>query len=100
MPRGRYKRSQVQYRRALAELLANAEACSWCHRPISTALPVGHPLKATADHYVPLSRGGTDDLGNLVPACSGCNNRRGNKTPEEWLRVLASENPRTHSREW
>lgn len=32
---------------------------------------------ATIDHVVPLSRGGTDDLDNLVLACNVCNARKG-----------------------
>jgi 5-methylcytosine-specific restriction endonuclease McrA len=32
----------------------------------------------TADHRQPRSLGGTDDLGNLAPACLRCNQRRGN----------------------
>lgn len=37
------------------------------------------------DHQVPKSRGGSDDLSNLVPSCSPCNLSKGNKTLEEWL---------------
>jgi len=37
------------------------------------------------DHVVPLSRGGSNDLTNLVTACSSCNRRKHAKTPEEWL---------------
>lgn len=32
---------------------------------------------ATVDHVVPLARGGTHDLDNLVLACMGCNCRKG-----------------------
>ncbi len=35
------------------------------------------------DHVMPGSRGGSDDLENLVSACKICNCRKGNKTPEE-----------------
>jgi len=37
----------------------------------------------TVDHVMPRSRGGTNDWMNLVAACFPCNNRKGNKTPEE-----------------
>ena len=37
-----------------------------------------------ADHVVPLSRGGTDALDNLVWACRECNSSKGDKTPKEW----------------
>ena len=37
-----------------------------------------------ADHVLPLSRGGTDSIDNLVWACKSCNSSKGNKTIEEW----------------
>lgn len=37
----------------------------------------------TLDHVIPKSRGGRDVWDNLVTACNSCNNRKGNKTPEE-----------------
>lgn len=41
----------------------------------------------TVDHVLPLSRGGTNDLGNLVTACRPCNSSKNAKTPEEWRAV-------------
>ena len=37
----------------------------------------------TVDHVLPKSRGGRDRWENLVAACVPCNNRKGNRTPEE-----------------
>lgn len=37
------------------------------------------------DHYIPLSRGGTNDTSNLVIACQPCNSRKWNKMPWEWM---------------
>ena len=37
----------------------------------------------TVDHIIPKSRGGTDSWYNLITACVDCNNKKGNKTPEE-----------------
>lgn len=39
---------------------------------------------ATIDHFVPLSRGGTNALDNLVPACRSCNGAKGSQTVEEF----------------
>ncbi len=36
------------------------------------------------DHSNPRAKGGTDDLVNLVPACSRCNFAKYARTPEEW----------------
>ena len=38
------------------------------------------------DHVVPFSRGGTEDLDNLVTSCRPCNRAKRDKTPGEWLR--------------
>ena len=37
----------------------------------------------TRDHVQPKSRGGRDCYENLVIACKACNNRKGDRTPEE-----------------
>ncbi len=37
------------------------------------------------DHVFPKSRGGTDELSNLVCACGHCNTSKRDKTPEEWV---------------
>jgi 5-methylcytosine-specific restriction endonuclease McrA len=37
----------------------------------------------TIDHVLPRSRGGKDTWDNLVTACTGCNARKGCRTPEE-----------------
>ncbi len=38
----------------------------------------------TADHLLPVSRGGTDSKENLVAACSDCNGRKGELTAAEF----------------
>jgi len=37
----------------------------------------------TRDHVFPASRGGRNTWENVVTACSPCNNRKGDRTPEE-----------------
>jgi 5-methylcytosine-specific restriction endonuclease McrA len=37
----------------------------------------------TRDHVLPLSRGGANTWGNVVTACSPCNNRKGSRLPAE-----------------
>lgn len=38
---------------------------------------------ATVDHILPKSRGGTENWHNTIAACSSCNNRKADRTPEE-----------------
>ena len=42
--------------------------------------------KMTFDHVVPVSRGGTSDLNNLVLACQHCNQAKGARPLTEFLR--------------
>lgn len=38
----------------------------------------------TVDHVKPISKGGTTSLGNLVPACSRCNQSKSHRDVFEW----------------
>lgn len=49
--------------------------CHYCNQPA-----------VEIDHVVPISRGGTGDLSNLVPACRSCNASKNDKTLAEWER--------------
>jgi 5-methylcytosine-specific restriction endonuclease McrA len=37
--------------------------------------------RLTPDHYIPLSKGGTNFIDNIVPACQDCNRRKWSKDP-------------------
>src|SRR5690606_31283384 len=46
------------------------------------------------DHFIPVARGGSNELSNLVPACRGCNRGVGGKfarDPWEWIREAFPE---------
>lgn len=40
----------------------------------------------TPDHFLPLSQGGSDVLGNIVPACLRCNISKNDSDPREWYK--------------
>jgi len=42
----------------------------------------------TVDHIIPKDRGGEDTWENLVCACTKCNNKKGNRTPDEAGMIL------------
>lgn len=44
-----------------------------------------------ADHIVPYSKGGGDDLDNLVAACRKCNCRKGTKSYDEFVAIIRRE---------
>ena len=52
--------------------------CAYCVNPP----PVGQRLEA--DHAIPLSRGGSNSIENILPACHSCNVRKRDRTPEEF----------------
>jgi 5-methylcytosine-specific restriction endonuclease McrA len=64
------------------ELLAKYKyRCAYCYRRVNRKT-------ASADHVVPLSRGGTNWSDNIVPACLPCNQRKNSLTAREHLRRL------------
>lgn len=80
-----------RFRETRAIVLATATHCAYCHCEISDELPPTHPQKATVDHIVPVAHGGTDEPENLIPACLGCNERRGTLSVEAFTRQLSHE---------
>src|SRR5271168_4287294 len=57
-------------------LMRDRYTCQYCHR----TMPSG---ELTLDHVVPRSRAGETTWENLVACCHPCNNRKGNRTPDE-----------------
>jgi 5-methylcytosine-specific restriction endonuclease McrA len=72
-PRGMNKPASFQ---RFALFLAYSFRCQLCGEQFPTT-------ELTFEHIVPSSRGGGTDWDNVVPACSPCNNRKGNKTLKE-----------------
>lgn len=42
------------------------------------------------DHKIPLTRGGTHDITNVVPACRSCNAAKRDRTPDEYFALRAA----------
>ena len=63
--------------------------CQFCGR----VFPAG---ELTLDHVIPRSRGGHTDWDNLVACCHSCNNRKGDRLPEEaGLKLMRPPRPFT-----
>lgn len=68
--------SKKDLRRRFAEF---DDCCAYCGKPESSEM-------LHIDHFLPVSKGGTHVLSNLVPACETCNYSKRNHHPEEWYR--------------
>ena len=64
-----------------AKLIVFAGCCAYCGATADSR-----------DHVVPLSRGGTDNIDNIVPACRSCNSGKRDKTPEEYGKIIKYPN--------
>ena len=71
--RGRQGRSSTKRSRILAR---DRYRCQYCGMR-------GGPFDLTIDHILPRSRGGRTVAENLCAACFACNQRKGDRTPEE-----------------
>lgn len=54
--------------------------CQYCGRH---RRELGHREFLTRDHLLPLCRGGDNTWDNVITACTTCNHRKGNRTPQE-----------------
>lgn len=60
--------------------LRDAYTCQYCARHL---LDLKRREYLTRDHVMPISRGGKDEWTNVVTACSTCNHKKDDHTPEE-----------------
>ena len=61
----------------LKELLNNTKHCYWCNKKLNEN-------KIQIDHYMPLSKGGTHTIDNIVISCPKCNLTKNAKDPYEF----------------
>ena len=59
----------------------DGDNCRYCGVEVNWSDRKGR-AGGTYDHVVPVTRGGTDDLENIVVCCRGCNNRKGDRLLE------------------
>ena len=56
--------------------------CHYCEAVVK-------PASFTVDHIVPVTKGGTEDLSNLVACCRSCNSKKGVKDYADFARTVA-----------
>lgn len=76
-------------------ILASQSICAICGQPVDKTLKAPHPMSATVDHIIPVSKhGDPTSLDNLQLTHRHCNLRKGNKitdprpTPTDPNRIL------------
>lgn len=63
--------------------------CHYCGKsPLVRGAKVKPSKRATADHYIPKFRKGSQQEKNIVIACGSCNRDKGVLMPDEWKAVL------------
>jgi 5-methylcytosine-specific restriction endonuclease McrA len=72
-----YKEAQLNQRNLFAR---DGYRCQYCDRHVSD-LTGREGL--TRDHYIPRDLGGLDEWTNVVTACSTCNHRKDNRSPDQ-----------------
>ena len=60
------------------KFFSSGARCYYCELPLLLN-------EAQREHMVPLARGGTDLIANIVPSCARCNLAKGTMTVEEFL---------------
>jgi len=76
----REKGNRMAYENARKKILATQTICGICGKPVDFSLRYPHPLSATVDHIIPVSKGGhPSDLDNLQLAHRCCNREKSDK---------------------
>jgi 5-methylcytosine-specific restriction endonuclease McrA len=60
--------------------------CYWCGKKMNKK-------EITRDHYIPLTKGGTDYIDNIVPCCCSCNCIKKDRMPDEYLKIIGNHEP-------
>jgi len=73
-------------------VLTTQEICGICGMPVDFSYKAPHPLSATVDHIIPVSKGGHPyDLSNLQLAHRWCNRWKSDKTVDARFRFGEKE---------
>lgn len=62
-----------------------AEWKELCRRTGDCCVYCDEPKRLERDHAIPLSRGGSDNISNILPACRSCNAKKHTRTAEEFV---------------
>ena len=77
------KRRKRGHAKRLLRTTARNQVCAYCGVRLNSKT-------ATADHKIPLSRGGKDRKSNTVLCCYTCNQEKGSKTYDEYMASITT----------
>lgn len=100
--KGKAKGRELASKRRARKLLNHSPGCDGKQREMrfeefdGCCAYCGAREKLMADHFIPVSTGGADCLGNIVPACRLCNQRKSAHDAYEWY----SQQPFFSKKRW
>ena len=75
---------RANYERNRKRILATQNICGICGKPVDHSLKYPHPMSATIDHIIPVSKNGhPSSLENLQLSHMGCNRQKSDKIFKE-----------------
>lgn len=88
---------RMEYEHNRKKILASREICAICGQTVDKNLKFPHPMSATVDHIIPVSKGGhPSDIENLQLAHFFCNRQKSDKLieniPEEEEKTIGNRN--------
>lgn len=73
-------RQRAQFESNKKRIYATQQICGICGQPVDFGLKFPHPLSASIDHIIPVSKGGhPSDIGNMQLAHLFCNRQKSDK---------------------
>lgn len=84
------------YRKKNAEGKITLEQSKWLYSRFTLCPYCNKNKPNTIDHVIPLSKGGTNNMDNLLPVCVSCNSKKGDKSLVEWKPMLYYQFTRIH----
>lgn len=74
------KGHRAAYQKNKRKIMRTRSICAICGKPVDFTLNYPHPMSATVDHIIPISKGGhPSDIDNLQLAHFSCNRQKSDK---------------------
>lgn len=91
------KGHRMEFERNRKKVLASEDICAICGQRVDKKLKYPHPMSATVDHVIPVSKGGhPSDISNLQLAHFYCNRQKSDKlidnVPEQEEQTIDNRN--------